>query len=243
MNPSADVSLQDPAGKECLAKCSSCEKDTQHSILSIVNSRAWDKGGEQFLDNFLTIRCKGCGTIGFLHDSCCTAEEDFDENGKPFLLKTRVLYPGDSQSTKKNEGFVSFERIQQIETNQNNLFDKRKLVQMLHELNLAYANNCYLTCVFLLRGVIDHVPPLFNGCRNFSDVANNYSSGSRSFKKAMNHLERTCRHIADLHIHTQIRKHDSLPTKSQIEFRADLDLLLGEVVRLLKSETIQLGVV
>lgn len=237
MNPTADVSLQEPAGQECLAKCSSCEKDTMHSILTIVNSRAWDEDGEQFLDNFLTIRCEGCGTIGFLHDTRCTAEEDFDENGNPFLPKKRVLYPEGSQSRKESESFVNFDRIRQIEAIQNNSFDKRKLVKMLHELNLAYAGGTYLSCIFLLRRVIDHVPPLFNGSKNFSEVANNYSSGGTSFKKAMQHLENTAKKIADSHIHTPIRKHDDLPTKSQVEFKPDLDLLLGEVVRLLNSET------
>ncbi len=239
LNPSADVSLQDAAGQECLAKCASCGIDTLHSILTIVNSRSWDEGAEQFLDNFLTIRCKGCGTIGFLHDSRCTAEEDYDEKGVPFLPKKRVLYPIICASNKQQnkDCFVDTERIREIDAIQNKQYDKRKLLQLLHELNLAYGSGAYLSCAFLLRGVIDHVPPLFDGCKTFSEVANNYSSGVKSFKHAMQHLENSSRKIADLLIHTQIRRHDDLPTKSQVEFRADLDVLLGEVVRLLKAGT------
>jgi hypothetical protein len=85
----------------------------------------------------------------------------------------------------------------------------------------------------LVRAILDHVPPIF-GLAKFSDIANNYH-GSKSFKESMKHLENSQRDIADHHLHVQIRSRESLPNKTQINFSADLDVLLSEVVRVLKA--------
>jgi hypothetical protein len=82
----------------------------------------------------------------------------------------------------------------------------------------------------LVRSVIDHIPPLF-GKTNFAEVCG--SHGTRSFKDSMNKLE-SCRKIADSYLHTQIRNRESLLTRTQIDFRADLDVLLQEIVRVKK---------
>ena len=84
----------------------------------------------------------------------------------------------------------------------------------------------------LLRAILDHVPPIFN-MQNFSEVANNYSNGNRSFKGHMKRLDETARKIADSHLHVQIRSKEVLPTPVQVEFKQELDLLLSEVVRIL----------
>lgn len=84
----------------------------------------------------------------------------------------------------------------------------------------------------LVRAVLDHVPPIF-GCKRFSEVANNYS-GAKSFKEAMGHLETTSRKVADSFLHIQIRKSEALPTRTQVDFRNALDMLLQEIVRVLK---------
>jgi hypothetical protein len=47
-------------------------------------------------------------------------------------------------------------------------------------------------------------------------------------------LDRSLRNIADAHLHVQIRTSEVLPTGPQVDFRADLDVLLSEVVRVLK---------
>ena len=53
----------------------------------------------------------------------------------------------------------------------------------------------------------------------------------------MNILDKSSRKIADSFLHTQIRKHESaLPTFTQINFKHDLDVLLQEIVRVIKSE-------
>ena len=81
----------------------------------------------------------------------------------------------------------------------------------------------------LVRGVIDHVPPVF-GKPNFEQVAS--SHGGQSFKGSMQHLEKSMRKIGDAYLHGQIRNKESLPSAVQVDVRRDLDVLLAEVIRL-----------
>ena len=81
----------------------------------------------------------------------------------------------------------------------------------------------------LTRAIIDHVPPIF-GCKSFAEVTNNYG-GTKSFKEAMANLETSSRKIADHYLHGQIRKSESLPNVTQIDFSNNIDLLLGEIDR------------
>jgi hypothetical protein len=101
------------------------------------------------------------------------------------------------------------------------------------ELNKNYSASSYLSTAILLRSILDHVPPIFE-CANFAEVANNYAGGSKSFKQNMSHLHNSLRKIADAYLHEQIRKKESLPNKTQVNFAPDLDTLLGEIVRVLK---------
>ena len=84
----------------------------------------------------------------------------------------------------------------------------------------------------ILRAIIDHVPPIF-GVNTFQEVGNNYK-GTKSFKKGMDRLNNSLRNIADSHLHIQIRNKEDLPTFNQVNFVADLDLLLSEIVRVMK---------
>ena len=84
----------------------------------------------------------------------------------------------------------------------------------------------------LTRALLDHIPPIF-GVNTFAEVANSYKS-SRSFKESMLHLNNSCRKIADAHLHVPIRKKEVLPSKTQVNFTNDVDVLLAEIVRLLE---------
>lgn len=82
----------------------------------------------------------------------------------------------------------------------------------------------------LCRAIIDHIPPIFN-VNTFNEVANNY--GSKSFKRNMLNLNNSLRNIADSYLHQTIRKKETLPNKTQIDFKNDLDVLLAEIIRFL----------
>lgn len=51
----------------------------------------------------------------------------------------------------------------------------------------------------------------------------------------MDHLQKSSRKIADSHLHIMIRKKEVLPNATQVDFKNDLDRLLGEIVRILKT--------
>ena len=110
-------------------------------------------------------------------------------------------------------------------------FDFRKLIRLCEEINTAYSHECYFATVMLTRGLLDHVPPVF-GKNTFTEVANNYSGGGRSFKETMHHLENAARKVADAHLHMPMRKSETLPTAQQVNFSSQLDVLLSEIVRI-----------
>jgi len=110
-------------------------------------------------------------------------------------------------------------------------WDTTRLVRMLQELNAAHANDLHMASAMLLRAICDHVPPIF-GKGSFAEVANNIAG--RSISSNLKHLENSLRSIADTHLHAHIRPREVLPTASQVDFRQDLDVLLQEVVRVLR---------
>ncbi len=131
-----------------------------------------------------------------------------------------------------SELYISSSRINEIVELKVTGFDFTKLIRLLSEINISHANQMYLSIPMQVRAVIDHIPPIF-GCRNFRELANNYS-GTQSFKRSMKHLENSLRNVADAFLHTQIRKAEVLPTASQVDFKADIDVLLSEIVRINK---------
>jgi hypothetical protein len=88
------------------------------------------------------------------------------------------------------------------------------------------------------RAILDHVPPIF-GFTTFDQVSNNYGGQgvkkNKSFKGSMAQLNNSLRNIADNYLHQKIRNSEILPNKNQINFSQDLDVLLGEIVRILKK--------
>ena len=237
MRQNAEVSIQDSTSKSGIYPCAKCGGDTSHTILVIVNSNHFDgEGLTQFWDHYLTVRCNGCGTIGFCHVSKCSEEQDFADSGTPFLVQHKTHYPGLGQSTELTiTNFVEIERIQELEKlAPSSHFDTLKLRQMLAELNQAYAGHAFLSCMMLVRSIMNHVPPIF-GCDTFTKIANNYGGGGMSFSKSMRRLDDSAKNIADSYLHLQIRANETLPTKTQVDFKPDIDLLLGEVIRVLGS--------
>jgi hypothetical protein len=112
-------------------------------------------------------------------------------------------------------------------------YDVTKLIRMCEELNTSWSTGSYLAVAMLARALLDHVPPIFNAA-TFAHVASN-TRGAKSFRDSMEYLEKGARKIADSHLHVQIRPVESIPTPTQVNFSREIDVLLGEVVRLLKK--------
>lgn len=128
--------------------------------------------------------------------------------------------------------YVNTQRLEDLKSIKNKNFDLTRLIQLCEEINVACQNDCHMTIAMVLRAIIDHVPPIFD-TSSFSEVANNYS-GPKSFRDSMQLLQRSLRNVADSHLHVQIRRKETLPSFTQVNFMADLDLLLSEIIRILK---------
>jgi len=61
----------------------------------------------------------------------------------------------------------------------------------------------------------------------------NEKTGTRSFKETMERLENAARRIADGYLHVRIRQRETLPEPQQVNFAAEIDALLAEIVRVL----------
>lgn len=143
----------------------------------------------------------------------------------------RRLARGTSSPVDRQESadqpYVSAERLQQLRGLPPESYDFHRLVRLCEEVNSSFAIGNYIATASLLRAIKDHVPPAL-GARNFSEFASQCPS---SLKGSMQHLEQSMKHVADQWLHGQIRRKESLPTAQQVDFRQDLDVLLGEVVR------------
>jgi hypothetical protein len=125
---------------------------------------------------------------------------------------------------------IADSRLDELRALKSSQFNFRKLIRLCEELNIVSREECHFATAALTRALIDHVPPLF-GKKNFGEVANNYA-GTKSFREAMEHLDSAAKKLADGHLHTQIRKSETLPTAQQVNFASGLDVLLSEIVRI-----------
>jgi hypothetical protein len=127
--------------------------------------------------------------------------------------------------------YVDISRIEELRSLSNSNFDLIKLIQFCEELNFNYACDNFLSVGMLTRAIIDHIPPIF-GKTNFTEVYGSY--GSKSFKDSMRNLDKSSRKISDSFLHGHIRRKETLPKKTQVNFSNDIDVLLGEIYRVLK---------
>lgn len=149
-----------------------------------------------------------------------------------FLINQIDLLPdNDNEKEAIETTYVDLSRIEELKKIQSRDFDLTRLIQQCKELNDASHKGNPYSVILLVRAIIDHVPPIFEK-GNFKEVANNY--GAKSFRESMERLDKSLRKIADSGLHQQIRKKETLPNKTQVNFSNDLDVLLAEIVRILK---------
>lgn len=160
-------------------------------------------------------------------DELSKTETDIDL----FCLEHAVPQQTRPNHLQKTVVFIDESRIEDLRRLQTEQWDLTRLIRLCEELNISFSNECYMSVAALTRTVLDHVPPIFR-CGSFAEVSNNYK-GSKSFKESMQHLDKSARKIGDAHLHTQIRNKEVLPNAAQVNFSNDLDVLLGEIVRIL----------
>jgi hypothetical protein len=147
-------------------------------------------------------------------------------------IRRKIVQPAKTSGGSSLPHYVDVQRILQLQAIKTPEWDLRKLVRLLQEINLAHANEIHMATAMLVRAVADHVAPIL-GCRAFPEVANNYTA-PRSFSDQMKHLDGSMRKVADMHLHQQVRKSEVLPSATQVDFKAALDVLLAEIIRILR---------
>lgn len=123
--------------------------------------------------------------------------------------------------------YVSANRITEL-SKVRGAYDFTRLIRFLEEINDNFQHENYLSVIILIRAILDHIPPIF-GCLNFAQLTG--SHGTKSIKEVFMKLDTSTRKIADMYLHTQIRKKESLPNRVQVNFSNELDVLLAEVLR------------
>jgi hypothetical protein len=153
----------------------------------------------------------------------------------PIGKQVEVSWEDDDYESHKNDDlYVNFTRIRALRKISHSQFDVSKLIRLCEEINIAFQNKAYFSTMMLIRAILDHIPPIF-GFSTFSEVANQYPGG-RSFKEIMVRLDKTSRKIADMHLHQHVHDKEVLPNKVQVNFSNELDILLGEIDKLLSKE-------
>lgn len=172
--------------------------------------------------------------IELIANKYATSNEKYIDKKIDLLHKVRKLKKTSQAKTitpTEDHCYIHLERIKALRSLSTE-FDTCKLIRLCEELNICFSNKAFLATAMLLRSILDHVPPIFN-CKNFSELSNNYAS-PKSFKKSMKNLQDSSRNISDSILHQTIRNKESLPNTNQIDFRADLDVLLAEIDRVLR---------
>lgn len=130
--------------------------------------------------------------------------------------------------------YVDLERLIALRQLEATSFDLRKLTRLCEELNDCWARGNLFAIGGLLRTLLDHVPPIL-GHQTFKEVANNFAR--RSVKESFVRLEKSSRDISNSLLHDTIRQSVDMPTRTRVNFSHDLDVLLGEICRLLNTKS------
>ncbi len=170
--------------------------------------------------------------LGMSHQASYKFYSQLDQRKKQISISPIDRRINKESVSVKTDQYIATNRINELIELETEKYDLTKLIQLLHEINVSSSNQMFLSIAMQVRAVIDHVPPIFN-CKNFQEVANNYK-GSRSFKKSMQYLQNSLRNVADSYLHTQIRRSEVIPAANQVDFKADIDVLLSEIVRINK---------
>jgi hypothetical protein len=188
--------------------------------------------GNNFSRNIAgTVNSGSGGFIGGPSYACVQETRGLIIGAVNHLRRIENLTPRATQTNQS--AYVDSGRLAELKALTPSKFDLSRLIRLCEELNMAHSAICLMSIAMLVRAIADHIPPIL-GQQSFTAVASNYS-GAKSFKGSMQRLDTSLRNVADAHLHTQARSRDVLPTFNQVDFRADLDVLLGEIIRTLKT--------
>jgi hypothetical protein len=111
-------------------------------------------------------------------EDCIKAREDWlaERPSNSWANVDSTLWQG-GQVAPVPSPYVNAQVVDAIRAKQgHSTFEVTKLLGLIDELNDNYARRSTYASHMLLRGILDHLPPIF-GCTKFAEVVNNYSWG------------------------------------------------------------------
>jgi len=187
-------------------------------VCSIMGAASPDAAGD------LIDEATNAGLIQFVPDDCYrltkAAWDRLSASEQPHIPR------------QQRGDFVDSARMAELRAISNSQFDLTRLVRMCEEINSAWDAGNTISVAMLARAIVDHIPPVF-GQTNFSQVTSQVSS--RSIRGSFEQIQTALRYIADGALHTHIRRRETIPAATQVDFRQSFDVLLSELVRILRS--------
>jgi hypothetical protein len=185
-----------------------------------------------YLDGLLAPRYKEQEPM--LYDE--RLKRDLAANANAFAAARQSWDSGGARQAPKHvvSTFIDASRLDDLRGLEKASFDCTRLIAMCEELNSSVQHENAHAVAMLTRAIVDHVPPVF-GFKSFEEVAANYGgTKERSFKKAMERLDKHTKEVANRLLHGQISNSEVAPTMAEVSYPGELNHLLSEVYRRLK---------
>ena len=108
----------------------------------------------------------------------------------------------------ENENFINHSKINQLEDlNDKCPYDLYKLIALCKEINSNYIHHNYYSVALLLRTVLNHVPPAFNGKESFAQVLSGFNGPKYKTKREiLSRLDELQRKFADMVTHEKLKE-------------------------------------
>lgn len=222
-----NIAIDEETENEIKASLDRFLKNEEHGLSTLYSSRQARMG--------LSNRKKGSDDNGIKYIINKHRADLFAKLKVTILKHNKSLTSQQKTPLARTDLYVNENKIADLKNIKNSNYDLSKLIRYCEELNIAHKYECFMSIIMLIRSILNHVPPIF-GKDTFKELANNYKYDgldAKSFRASMKNLENSSRNIADSYLHLPVRKKESLPTFQQVNFIADLDILLSEIVRIL----------
>jgi hypothetical protein len=141
------------------------------------------------------------------------------------------------KAIEENTNFVNSKRIQElVELDGKCPYDLYKLISLCKEINSNYIQHNYYSVTLLLRTVLNHVPPAFNGKESFDQVLSEFQGPKHKTKREiLSRIQELQRKLADMVTHERLKKFEPEMTVQQVSFIPEIDYLLQEVISELRK--------
>lgn len=136
-----------------------------------------------------------------------------------------------------NDLFISTERINDLKKLEGSVkYDLKKLIKICYEINDNYVNENFYSVSLLIRTILNHIPPAFNGRESFEQVLSELNGRKHQTRREVfSRLQDLQRKLADLTAHERLREHEPTMDAQDVQFIPEINFLLKEAYQELAS--------